>query len=301
MHGRLERELENKGIPYRTDVSAAALCTFRIGGTAALLIEPQCPRELADALWLCRRYEREVAVIGGGSNLLFADGRIETVLLRTVGLDHFSLQGGVLSAQCGCRLAVLARAVAEAEYGDLAFAAGIPGTLGGAICMNAGAHGGEIGALVESAELLFWETGEIRTVFTDELNFSYRNSLLQNQKCFLIRAALRLKDKKNTTDIVLQMNEYLQKRRDTQPLHLPSAGSTFRRPDPQIAVGRLLDELGLKGVRQNGAAVSEKHGGFIVNCGGATAADVLFLMEKIQKIAERERGIMLVPEVTLIR
>ena len=185
MRGRLERELENQGIPYRTDVSAATLCTFRIGGEVSLLIEPQCPKELVDALWLCRRYEREVAVIGGGSNLLFADGRIETVLLRTTGLDHFSIRDGLLSAQCGCRLAALVRATAQAGYGDLAFAAGIPGTVGGALCMNAGAHGGEIGALFESAELLFFDSGEIRTVFACEMAFSYRNSLMQKKKCFL--------------------------------------------------------------------------------------------------------------------
>ena len=240
-------------------------------------------------------------MIGRGSNLLFGDGTIETVLIRTAGLDAVrTLPGGRMLAQCGVSLATLCRRAAGAGYAGLEFAFGIPGSVGGAAFMNAGAYGKAISDVLESALVYLPETDEIKTYFNHQLGFSYRNSKFQSKNAVLLAATFALREGGDPRKLQEKMNALADRRKRTQPLELPNAGSTFRRPDPTRSLSPLLDELGLKGLSVGGAAVSQKHVGFIVNKGGATAADVKMLISKIQTMAELKTGIRPTPEIRFI-
>lgn len=293
--------LKERKIPYSQNVLASTLCTFRIGGTVRLLIEPQCIGELVCVADRCTRLQLPYAVIGRGSNILFGDGCIETVLIRTVALDAVRiLENGRICADCGVSLSALTLRAASAGLGGLAFACGIPGTVGGALYMNAGAHGSSILDLVESVLVWDAEDGNIKTLFNDKLNNSYRNSIFQEKKMLVLQTVLQLKTDCDPQQIHAQMRALQERRRATQPIGMPSAGSTFRRPSPEICLSKILDDLGLKGMQVGGAAVSPKHAGFIVNNGGATARDVRLLVERIQNIVEREKGFRPIPEIRLI-
>ena len=293
--------LKERKIPYSQNVLASALCTFRIGGTACLLVEPQCIGELICTAQHCTRLRLPYAVIGRGSNILFGDGRIKTVLIRTVALDAVRLlENGRVRADCGASLSALTSFAASAGLGGLAFACGIPGTVGGALYMNAGAHGSSILDLVESVSVWDASVGKIKTLFNDQLNNSYRNSIFQKENILILQAVLRLQPDCDPQQIRAEMGALREHRRATQPIGIPSAGSAFRRPSPEICLSKMLDELGLKGMQVGGAAVSPKHAGFIVNNGGATARDVRMLIERIQNIVEREKGFRPIPEIRLI-
>ncbi len=231
------------------------------------------------------------ALLGRGSNVLFDDGMMPIALVRTTTIDAVRfIENGVL-ADCGASLISLSYLAARRGFADLDFCCGIPGTLGGALVMNAGAYTKSISQLVRSVRVLWPLTGEIRTLYHDELDFSYRNSLFQHGNVILLDAMLSFSETENPSEIHSRMRAMNEKRRVTQPLEFPSAGSVFRRPSPDVPVSRMLDELGCKGMRVGGAAVSEKHAGFIVNVGGATSADVKALILRLQNILEKERGI----------
>ena len=301
MNRTLEDVLKQRGIPYRSNVSTATLCTFRIGGIARLVIEPQCMGELIAALCLCREHARSYAVIGRGSNLLFDDNAIDTVLIRTAALDAVRiLANGRIVADCGVPLGTLSATAARAGLAGLAFACGIPGTVGGALYMNAGAHGKCMLDLVETAEIWNPELQKIETLFNHQLNNSYRNSAFKAKNTVVLRATLALLPDADPAPIFAEMRALLQKRNTTQPTDLPSAGSVFCRPAPDVPLSRIMDELGLKGLRVGGAMVSPKHAGFIVNTGSATANDVRALIEQIQNILEREKGFRPVTEIRRI-
>lgn len=293
--------LSKRGIRHKADVSGASLCSFRIGGRVAALVEPTCIGELIEAVRVCLQEGLSFEVIGQGSNLLIGDGAVPTVLIRTTALNAIRcFSGRRLYGLCGASLAALCQRAAKEGLDGLTFAAGIPGTLGGAVCMNAGAHGRSISELVESVTVLRLESGEMQTLFNRELNFSYRNSEIQRKKLVVLSAMLRLPREAEPATILAKMNDLTAARRATQPLDMPSAGSVFRRPAPDYPLSAELDRLGLKGLRVGGAAISEKHAGFIVNRGGATAADVKALMRQIQDIVEKERGFRPEPEIRLI-
>ncbi|MBQ3483714.1 MAG: UDP-N-acetylmuramate dehydrogenase [Clostridia bacterium] len=300
MIGAVRDVFKQTTIPYRTDVDTRTLSTFRIGGVCPLVIEPQCENELIEAIRICRLVGVRFAVIGRGSNLLFADGELKHVLIRAAALDALRPTQVGISAQAGCSLARLAHFAADRELSGLAFAAGIPGTLGGALVMNAGAYGKEIGTLVQSVTVLDICQARVTVLSREELCFSYRSSLLQARDLTVLSAELALPVRASRAAILAEMAELAKRRRESQPLQQPSAGSVFRRPASGEPMGKVIEELGLKGLRCGNAAVSDKHAGFIVNLGGATAADVLTLIEHIRKNVERERGFLPIPEIRYV-
>lgn len=301
MIASLEDVLKERGIPYRRGVLSATLCSFHIGGPAALVIEPSCLGELIDALLLCKRFGKPFAVIGKGSNLFFGDGIIKTVLIRTTTLCGARfLRDDCVRALCGTSISHLAALAAQQGLSGLSFAAGIPGTLGGALFMNAGAYGKEMSDVVKSVDFFDLDTEEITTLFHQKLNYSYRNSVFQAKNGVILSAELSLGPNRDRAEILREMRALCQKRRATQPLDFPSAGSAFRRFSADAPLSKLLDTLGLKGKRVGGAAVSQKHAGFIVNLGGATARDVMALIEEIQNIVEGACGAKPIPEIRFI-
>lgn len=300
MNGALSDVLKQRNIPFYRDVLTATLCSFHIGGPAALVIEPQCGNELVDAVRLCREYGVPFSVIGKGTNILFDDGEIHTALIRTTALNAVRFDENEVRADCGVSLVRLAFLAAARDRADLAFAAGIPGTVGGAVFMNAGANGACVGDLVKSVRVYDPQSDKIKTLFVDELNYSYRKSIFQENHDVILSATLRVANRAPREEVLSNMRAFNLHRSRTQPCHLPSAGSVFRRPRPDVAISRIIDELGLKGLRVGGAVVSHVHAGFIVNDGNATAADVKALMEALQNIMEKERGIRPIPEVRFI-
>lgn len=272
--------------------------SFRIGGPADLLVIPGNIEEIKRVIIYCREYEVPLLVIGRGSNLLVRDKGIRGVVMKLG--DNFqgcSIEGNQIEAQAGISLYALSCQAAAASLQGLEFAQGIPGSLGGAVVMNAGAYGGEMSDVVNEA-LAITETGELRRFKAPEMKYSYRHSIFQDLSCLVLSARLQLAagDK---TEIYGRMQEYAVKRREKQPLDLPSAGSTFKRPEGYY-VGPMLEGLGLKGLRVGGAQISEKHAGFIVNRGGASAADVLTLINLVQMRVKEKFGIDLQPEVRIV-
>ena len=289
MTPRIEEVLKERNIDFLTDVSAKTLSTFRIGGIVKTLILPKCVSELEEAIALCRACGNDFAVIGGGSNVLFGDGAIDVAVISTRRLDAVRVRDETIFAECGVFLGKLARFAAENGLCGLEFAAGIPGTLGGAVFMNAGAFGGEIGALVRSVPVFLPEENKIRRFSREEAGFAYRESVFQHTDAIVLGAELTLAHG-DPAKIARNVAEFARRRKATQPQGEPSAGSVFRRPAPGYPLARVLDELGVKGWREGGAAVSEKHAGFIVNRGGATARDVKKLIGRIQNHIEKEKG-----------
>lgn len=266
-----------------------------------LVIEPCCMGELIEAVMLCEQYGFRYAVIGKGSNVLFGDEEIETVLIRTVYLDAVqAFPDGRVRALCGVSLANLTALAAREGFDGLCFAAGIPGTLGGAAFMNAGTSMGDMSEVIESADVLLPKSNEIKTLFNQELGFSYRNSRFQGENMVLLSVLLKLRPGFDPDMLFGKMRKLNLARKTNQPLELPSAGSVFRKPRADVAVSKIVDELGLKGRRIGGAEVSKKHAGFIVNIGGATSTDVHALIEEIQNTVERERGFRPIPEIRFI-
>lgn len=297
---QLEDALKEKNIAHTSYADVKKLSTFRVGGVCRLLVEPICEGELIDTVCLCRSFELPFVIIGNGSNLLFDDGLIYRAVIRTRRLDACRFLPLGVEVAAGVSLPLLARRAAARGFGDLVFAAGIPASIGGAVVMNAGAHGKCLGECVKSVTFFDVDACLIRTCFNHQLTFSYRKSVFQSLNAVVLRASLSLSICGSAAEISHKINELTAWRRATQPIDMPSAGSTFLRPSKDLPIGALLDELGLKGVRVGGAAVSKKHAGFIVNLGGATAADVLTLIEKIQDITEKERGFRPIPEIRLI-
>lgn len=272
--------------------------TFRIGGPAAWYCMPQTIEEIAQVTALCRREKLPFHVMGNGSNLLFRDSGYDGVVIdMTKGFRRMSVCGTRLMAEAGVLLGTLARGALEAGLTGLEFAAGIPGSVGGALAMNAGAYGGEMKQVVESARVLTGE-GEIRVLTKEEMDLSYRHSAIRTEGWTVLNAVFCL-ERGEESAIRDRMEELAARRREKQPLEYPSAGSTFKRPEGDFAA-RLIDGAGLKGLTVGGAQVSEKHAGFVINRGGATADDVLTLCEEIRRRVRERSGIELELEVEVI-
>ena len=271
--------------------------TFRVGGPADMMFFPANTEEIQLALAAAREAGVEVHLVGNGSNLIVRDGGLRGL---TIALgEPFSevrVEGNAIVAQAGAPLSRVAAAAQEAGLAGLEFAGGIPGTLGGGCAMNAGAYGGELKDALENAQVLV--DGELRTLSRDEMEMGYRSTRVLRQGGIVLGARFVLTpDDKEA--IATRMRELNARRREKQPLNLPSAGSTFKRPEGHFA-GALIEGCGLKGARVGGAQVSEKHAGFIVNAGGATAADILELIAHVQEVVLRETGVELEPEVRII-
>lgn len=272
--------------------------TFRIGGPVQAFVTPQTTEELGQIVLLCNAEKTPFFMLGHGSNLLVGDGGMEGVVIQLYNnYSNFMIEGTTVKAQAGIMLCKLGQEIKDAGLTGFEFAAGIPGTLGGAIMMNAGAYGGEMKDIVMSVQLmdlngnLFEKTGE-------EMEFAYRHSIVEEKKYIILGAALALQygDKKTIEN---RMEELAIARKTKQPLEFPSAGSTFKRPEGYFA-GKLIMDAGLQGYQIGGAQVSEKHCGFVVNKGNATAADVIQLITDVkQKVYDRFQ-VELEPEVKMV-
>lgn len=287
-------------VPYRENVAGSSLCTFRIGGDCRVVAEPRCVGELLTAVHLCREAGKRFYLLGNGSNLLISDRGCPDVLIRTVHLTGISTIPGGFRVLCGTPLSKLLQAATAAGSGDLIFTAGIPGTVGGSLFMNAGTEGKGLLDYVGSVRAFDPESCKIKTIFHEECNSSYRKSVFQSNFMVILSADLKLHFDRDPEELRAEIRARLRARKETQPLEFPNAGSVFRRPSPEVPLSRQLDELGLKGMRIGGAAVSEKHAGFVVNLGGASAADVMKLIKEVQKMAERSLGFCPECEIRLI-
>lgn len=272
--------------------------SFRIGGPADLFVQPANEEELWNALHLARQEKVPFFIVGNGSNLLVSDEGFRGMILHTGGmLKDISVEGDVIYAQAGALLSTVAKTALEHGLAGMEFAAGIPGTLGGAVCMNAGAYGGEMKDILLDAEVLTQE-GERLVLPVEELDLSYRHSVIFEKNYVVLAAHIRL-SRGDTAEIKNRMNELAGARRDKQPLEYPSAGSTFKRPEGYFA-GKLIQDAGLKGYTVGGAQVSEKHSGFVINRGGATAEEVRFLIGQVQQKVRSQFGVELEPEVRML-
>lgn len=273
--------------------------TFRIGGPAWIYCTPQDAEQVKKIIMLCRKEELPFRVKGNGSNLLFPDDGYDGILLdMTKGMNRIVVDGERVTAEAGVLLGSLARQAAAAGLTGLEFAGGIPGSVGGALVMNAGAYGGEMCQVVESASVLTPE-GEIKKVDAAELELSYRHSAVKANDWIVLEAVFVLK-KGDPEMIRSTMEDLAARRREKQPLEYPSAGSTFKRPLGYFAAA-LIDQAGLKGMTVGGAQVSPKHAGFVVNAGNATAKDVLTLCEEIRNRVRVQFGVELEMEVEVVQ
>lgn len=286
--------LESENIEYRQNEPMRAHTTFKIGGEADIFIIPASPAALIYAVKKCNELEIPYFILGNGSNLLVSDGGIEGAVISLSGINSIISDGEKITCGAGAMLSSVCLKALSLSLTGLEFAYGIPGTAGGALYMNAGAYGGQMADVIESAECLT-ATGEIKTLKKENMQLGYRSSVFKNGGLIIISLTFALK-KGDKAEIKAEMDELLNRRKQKQPLEYPSAGSTFKRPEGYFA-GALIEKNGLKGLTVGGAQVSEKHAGFVINRGGATAADVQALIGKIQKKVFENDGVMLEPEV----
>lgn len=271
--------------------------TFRIGGNADVFVSPMVS-QVPNLIALAKEYDVPVTIIGNGSNLLVGDKGIRGLVLSFgKEAEDIQLEGTRMTVSAGTILAKAAAEAAKNSLTGLEFAAGIPGTLGGAIVMNAGAYGGEMKDVVVSAKVLTPE-GEIKELSKEDLQFSYRHSCIPEKDYIVLEAALELMPGDEEA-IRETMADFKGRRVDKQPLEYPSAGSTFKRPEGYFA-GKLIQDAGLRGYQVGGAQVSEKHCGFVINTGNASAKDVVDLIEDVKKIVFEKFQVELEPEVKMI-
>ena len=295
----LKQQLQTAGIPYRENEPLAAHCTFKIGGPAELFVQPETEAQLCQSIALCKEQSIQYYLLGNGSNILFADeGYAGAVIDVSVLHSSIAVNDTTLCAGAGVRLSTLCKAALEHSLTGLEFAYGIPGTVGGAIYMNAGAYGGEMKDVLTTVRYLTSE-GVIAEVSAETLDLGYRHSVFETNGGCILSAELHLQQG-NAADIRAKMEELMQKRIDKQPLDKPSAGSTFKRPAGAFAAA-LIDQCGLRGYRHGGAAVSEKHCGFVVNLGGATCTDVLALCDEVRAIVKEKTGYDLEKEIRVVK
>lgn len=272
--------------------------TFRIGGPADLFVVPKSVDEIAKVLKICREEKAPYFILGNGSNLLVSDKGYRGVVVQLYrGFGKITVSGEEIHAQAGALLSGIAAAARDAFLTGFEFAGGIPGTLGGAVVMNAGAYGGEMKDVLKEVTVLTPE-GEILTLQADELHMGYRTSVVKEAGYIVLEAVLSLA-KGDPEAIRSRMQELAGMRSSKQPLSYPSAGSTFKRPEGYFA-GKLIMDSGLRGYQVGGAQVSEKHCGFVINAGNATAEDVCRLMADVQRIVREKFGVTLEPEVKFL-
>lgn len=304
MHEQLKmairRELQQEHLPFAEQEPLAEHTTFRIGGPAAFWLTPSDTEQLCRSLSCCKKIGIRVYLLGNGSNTLFSDEGFDGAVVDLRGLSGTpAVRENEITADAGLTLGHLCAAAQQHSLAGLEFACGIPGTVGGAVYMNAGAYGGELKDVVTSVTYLD-DALEIRTLPVSELQMGYRTSIFEKNPGWCILSAtfgLRPGDK---NAIMAQMQEYLKRRKEKQPLEWPSAGSTFKRPQGAFA-GRLIEDCGLRGFTVGGAQISEKHCGFVINKGGATCADVVALTEEVKRIVREKTGFVLEREIRVVK
>lgn len=279
------------------NVCMADYCTFKAGGNAKQLYLVSNIQGLKEVLSIIRSLNLKPYILGNGSNILVSDKGIEDpVVMLCDDFNIITVEDDVITAGAAALLSKVSRVAYENGLGGAEFASGIPGTVGGAIFMNAGAYGGEMKDIVTSVDLL--KNDEEITVSSGDMNFSYRHSIAMDEDMIVLRMRIKLV-RKDKSEILSLMDDLNGRRRDKQPLEYPSAGSTFKRPEGYFA-GKLIMDSGLSGERVGGAMVSTKHCGFIINYDNATATEIYELIKKVQSIVYEKQGVMLEPEVRLI-
>lgn len=269
--------------------------TFRVGGPADYFVTPQTAEEVAKVIEACTQEKAPYYIVGNGSNLLVSDKGYEGVIIQIYKqMNQVKVEGAQIHAQAGALLSMIAKRALDAELTGFEFAAGIPGTLGGACVMNAGAYGGEMKDVLKSVTVLTGK-GEVKTLAKEELELGYRTSVIAKKGYIVLEAVLELQ-KGEKEKIQAVMDDLKERRVTKQPLEYPSAGSTFKRPEGYFA-GKLIQDAGLRGFQVGGAQVSEKHCGFVINKDQATASDVMNLMNQVSDKVYEEFGVRLQPEV----
>lgn len=272
--------------------------TFKVGGPADVFVKPGSVEQIKQIMEVAREEQIPVYIMGNGSNLLVGDKGYRGAIIQIYkNMNQIRCEGNEIKAQAGALLSTIARVALDQELGGFEFASGIPGTLGGAVTMNAGAYGGEMKQVLKSAVILTRD-GEIKTLTVEDLKLGYRKSVIIDKDYIVLEAVLELVPAKKQ-EIQEKMNEYALARRTKQPLEYPSAGSTFKRPVGYFA-GKLIDDSGLRGFSYGGAQVSEKHCGFVINKGDATARDIVTLMKMVNEKVMEKFGVALEPEVKMI-
>lgn len=292
------RFLKAQKIFFVENYNTASHSTFRIGGVAALAVFP-CDREqMIGTLSLLKGQGLPFEILGNGSNVLFAFDRYEGVLVFTDRMDAVRCEGNTLICECGASLTALSRRAAELGLSGLEFAYGIPGTVGGAVFMNAGAYGSSVSAVLTESEAYDCETDA--HIHLQDHHFGYRKSIyMESAGLVCLDATFELKPD-DKEQIRMRMQNNMDSRREKQPLSYPSAGSYFKRPEGYFA-GKLIEDAGLKGTRVGDAQVSEKHAGFLINLGKATAADILALETLVCQEVKTQFGVTLEREVQVIK
>ncbi len=295
----LQRICEEYGCAFETDVPLSAHTTFRIGGTADMWVEIASADALSALLKYCRSKALPCFVLGKGSNILAADEGFRGVILHLGNaFSEIRAEGNTLICQAGAGLGAAARMAASRSLTGMECLSGIPGTVGGALYMNAGAYGGEMKDIVTSCTYVDRE-GTIRTMTPEEMELSYRHSVFEDNGGVIVEVTMELQPG-DPAAIAEKTEQLLEQRRTKQPLEYPSAGSTFKRPVGSYA-SLLIDQCGLKGMSVGGAQVSEKHCGFVINTGNATCADVLALCDKVREIVQERTGYVLELEPIVLK
>lgn len=281
-----------------TDEPMSRHTTFRVGGPADFFVTPKAKEEVRDVIRICKEAGMPYYIIGNGSNLLVSDAGYRGVIVQIYKeMNEVKVEGDLVKAQAGALLSGIAAKALGAELSGFEFASGIPGTIGGACVMNAGAYGGEMKDVLESVTVLTGE-GKIIELSRNELELGYRTSVIAKKGYIVLGAVLKL-ERGDGEKIKTYMDELKEKRVTKQPLEYPSAGSTFKRPEGYFA-GKLIQDSGLKGFTVGGAQVSEKHSGFVINKGNATAADVMELIRQVTAKVKEDTGVTMEPEVKQI-
>lgn len=299
MYETLAAFAQNLGAGVEYNASMCKYTSFKAGGNASLLITPNSIPSLREIIVACKEHEIEYFILGNGSNVLVRDGGIDGAVIR-LGSDLAKitlLDETTIFAEAGASLKSICMFALEHSLTGLEFAYGIPGTLGGAVYMNAGAYGGEMKDVLYSVSHID-TNGEFGELSKENLNLSYRHSAYAENGFVITSAVIKLQ-KGNSDDIKAKMNELLSKRKEKQPIEYPSAGSTFKRPEGYFA-GALIEDCNLKGKEIGGAQVSEKHAGFIINKNKATASDILNLIKFVQDAVYKKHGVHLETEVKII-
>ncbi|MGN0682935.1 MAG: UDP-N-acetylmuramate dehydrogenase [Oscillospiraceae bacterium] len=291
----LELLFRESEIDYELNADLAGLSSMKIGGKCDILVKPRSEGALRSAVITCINKNIPFFVLGRGSNVMF--GNFGGAVILTSGLNSVCVSGNTITAGAGAPLGVVCKAALDNSLSGMECLFGIPGSVGGALCMNAGAYGAEMKDVVRSARVLL-ENGEIVEVPLSEMDLGYRHSAFQGKNMCILSVTMELCEG-NPAEIKAKMDDVTKRRRDKQPLEYPSCGSTFKRPEGYFAAA-LIEECGLKGCSVGGAQVSEKHSGFVINKGGATFEDVTALIAHIKRVVAEQKGVNLECEMLII-
>ncbi len=300
MYTDVLKKYKSNNIPFELNVPMSEHTTFRIGGTTDIFARPENIDGFVLALKAAREANIKYFVLGRGSNLIFADEGFRGIVISTENLKNIAVEDNKISCECGVSLTTLSQKARDADLAGLSFAYGIPGFVGGAVFMNAGAYGGQISDVLVKSTYYDITNDKIGTFFGEEHKFGYRESVYKDNKDLIILSAEFQLTNGDKTVIKAEMDDFMERRRSKQPLEYPSAGSVFKRCKGYFT-GQLIEESGLRGRQVGGAKVSEKHSGFIVNVGGAKAADVLELVDIIKKEIRSRYSVDLICEIIYVK